>query len=389
MAETLAIEGGPPVITEPFPAWPIWDDREIKLVENVIRSGVWGIGAAAIEEFAQKFADFQHVKYAWPVANGTLAIELAIAALNIGPGDEVIVPDYTFMATAAAPMRLGVTPVLVDVDPNTFCIDPQLVEEAITETTRAIIPVHFGGLPCDMPAIIDIATRHNLYVIEDSAHAHGAILDNQYVGTFGQIGTFSLQASKTLNAGEGGVVVTNDQRLFEIMKSIQNTGRSGGIDDYHHYLCGSNLRIGALQAALLLGQMDRLEQQTDTRDRNGQVLDTLLDDIEGVRIQIRSPNVQRQGHYLYTFILEADVPRDAFRDALGKEGVPVETEYPAVHTLEFITKCDLGNGSFPVSDELAERSIWLEQRSMLGSEQQVGLIAEAVKKILNNQSALR
>ena len=371
MAEKLAIHGGTPVIEKQYATWPIWDETDVEKVAEVVRSGVWGIDAAAIDEFAERFAAFQHVKHAWPVANGTLAIQLALMALHVGCGDEVIVPDYTFMATAAAPMHLGAKPVLVDVDRDTFCLDPALTEAAVTDKTRAIIPVHLGGHPCDMAAIMDIATKYDLHVIEDSAHAHGAIPNDQYVGTFGDIGTFSFQSSKTLPAGEGGIIVTECERLYKTMKSLLNTGRAGMSADYDHYLCGTNYRIGGLQAGLLLGQLDRLEEQADRRDRNAQVLNGPLAEIDGVRPQARAAGVQRNGHYLYIFVLEEDVPRDRFREALGAEGVPVESEYPAIHALQFIQARGLGTGSFPASDEVAARSVWLCHHGLLGSEDDI------------------
>ena len=215
----LAINGGAPTIKKAFPAWPVWDETELQSVKSAVEGGVWGIHGPKLVEFAEKFAAFQHVKYALPVANGSVAIEIVLEALGIGAGDEVIVPDYTFMATAVAPIRLGAKLVLVDVDPDTFCIDPQCIQEAITDKTKAIIPVHLGGHPCDMESIMILAEKYVLHVIEDCAHAHGAIWDGSYVGSFGDAGTFSLQSSKTLCCGEGGAIVTNSERLFGICRS--------------------------------------------------------------------------------------------------------------------------------------------------------------------------
>ena len=325
--------------------------------------------------------------HALPVANGTLAIDLALEALDLRCGDEVIVPDYAFMATAVAPIRRGLKPVLVDVEPQTFNIDPNLISQAITNKTKAIIPVHFGGHPCDMPRIMQIAEQYGLAVIEDCAH--GAILGGQYVGSFGSVGTFSFQSSKTLCCGEGGAVVTMSQEIHNRLWSLHNAGRHGSGDDYNHYRCGTNYRLSNLQAGLLLAQLGRLEDLCNQRDRRGKMLTNLLTEIEGVRPQAGHPDMQRHGYYLYTFVLEEDVPRDEFTRALSAEGVPVQLEYPALHMLECLKKKGLTAGSFPVSQQLAQRSVWLLHHALLGDEKQTTLIADAIRKVLDHKDDLQ
>lgn len=384
----LAINGGDKTIKKDIQKWPIWDETEIRYVTEVIKSGVWGVGGEKIREFAKKFANFQHVKYALPVANGSIALELALEALKIGTGDEVIVPDYTFMATASAVIRRGAKPVIVDIDYDTFCIDPELIENSITDKTRAIIPVHFGGHPCDMNTIMNIAEKYGLFVIEDCAHAHGAIWEGKYVGSFGDIGTFSLQSSKTLNCGEGGVLVTNSEKLMTLCKSIHNAGRFLGESDYNHYIPGTNYRITELQAGLLLAQMTRVEDQCNIRDRNGKLLTELLGKIEGIKPQIRAEGLGRHGYYLFTFILENEIPRDKFKEALRAEGVPVQLEYPAIHNLECVRKKNLHRGDYHVSEKVAKRSIWLYHHALLGGEEDIFLISEAVKKVIVNKNEL-
>lgn len=388
MTKKLAIDGGEPAVKEAFPSWPVWDEAEILALKEVVKSGIWGVEGTKIPEFSKKYSEFQHVKFVLPVANGTVAIETALEALNIGDGDEVIVPDYTFMATAASPIRQGARTVLVDVDERTFCIDPELIEDAITDKTRAIIPVHFGGHPADMQKIMNIAYKYGLYVIEDCSHAHGAIWEGKYVGTFGDIGTFSLQASKTLNCGEGGVIVTNSDKYLNICRAIHNAGRAVGEPAYNHYISGTNYRMTELQAGILLAQMSRLEAQCNKRDQNGKMLTERLLEIEGVVPQFRDPRMGRHGYYLFTFILEADIPREIFKRAIKAEGVPIQLEYPAVHTLECIKKKDMDGGNFPVSTKLADRSIWLYHEALLGDENQVAQIAEAIKKVFENKDSL-
>lgn len=384
----LAINGGDPVIQKSFPEWPVWDENDIHAVQEVIKGGVWGIGGTKIDQFSKEFAEYHQVGYALPVANGSVAIELVLEALGIGEGDEVIVPDITFMATAAAPIRRGADMVLVDINPDTFCINPFLIEDAVTDKTKAIIPVHLGGHPCEMDTIMSIANKYGLSVIEDCSHAHGAIWNGKYVGSFGDCGTFSLQASKTLNCGEGGVIVTNDERLIDMCRSIHNAGRAAGPLDYHHYRCGTNYRMTNIQAGLLLSQMRKFDEQCKKRDYNGKILTDLLDQIDGVKPQLRDPKMERHGYYLFIFILEADIPKEKFKKALEAEGVPVQLEYPGIHILEFIRKKKSVKGEFPVSERLYNRSVWLYHHPLLSDEDTVSQIAEAIKKIIDNKNEL-
>ena len=388
MCARLAVNGGVPVIKKQFPSWPVFDDTDVRAVEEVVKSGIWGVGGTRIGKFTEEYGKFQHVDHVLPVGNGTIAIDLALEALGIDEGDEVIVPDYTFMATAVAPVRRRANPVLVDVDPGTFCIDPDLIENAITGKTKAIIPVHFGGHPCDMTKIMKLAEKYGLFVIEDCAHAHGAVLGGKYAGAIGTIGTFSLQSSKTLSCGEGGLVVTNHEWLYTKCRSIHNAGRAAGEHDYNHYIPGTNYRITELQAGLLLVQLGRLEEQCINRDKNGKLLTQLLAGIDGVKPQARDPKMERHGHYLFTFILEADIDREVFKKAVMAEGVPLQREYPAVHTLACIRKRGFGNGEFPVSDTLASKSVWMYHHALLGDQEGVSLIAEAIKKVLANKNEL-
>src|SRR6185295_13016886 len=197
----LAILGGTKTRTEPYPQWPLWDQRDIDAVTEVIKSGRWGgytYPGPKTAELAKKFAEMQGGGYAVAMANGTITMEVALRAADIGWGDEVIVPAYTFQATAGAAMVAGAIPVIVDIDPETYCIDPKAIEAAITPKTKAIIVVHLAAQMADMDAIMDLAERHNLIVIEDSAHAHGARWRGRGAGTIGHFGSFSLQSSKIL-----------------------------------------------------------------------------------------------------------------------------------------------------------------------------------------------
>src|SRR5215216_1880585 len=212
----LAILGGPKTRTEPYPQWPVWDQRDIDAVTEVIKSGRWGgypYPGPRTAELATKFAEMQGGGYAVPMANGTVTMEVALRAAGIGWGDEVLVPAYTFQATAAAPMAAGAIPVIVDVDPETYCMDVKAAEAAITARTKAIIPVHLGAEMADMDAIMALAEKYNLIVIEDCAHAHGARWNGRGAGTMGHFGSFSLQSSKIMTAGEGGLRICHDEEM--------------------------------------------------------------------------------------------------------------------------------------------------------------------------------
>jgi dTDP-4-amino-4,6-dideoxygalactose transaminase len=227
MAE-LALLGGKPVRTEPYPAWPIYDERDIAAVTAVIQSGRWGgypYPGPQTAELCRRFAELQGGGYAVAMVNGTVTMEVALRAAGIGWGDEVIVPAYTFSATAAAPIASGAIPVIVDVDPETYCMDPKAVEAAITSRTKAIIPVHLAAEMADMDAIMDIAERHNLIVIEDCAHAHGAKWRGKGAGTIGHFGSFSLQSSKTLTSGEGGILLCRTEEMAYRVTSLIDCGR--------------------------------------------------------------------------------------------------------------------------------------------------------------------
>src|SRR5882757_632332 len=221
----LALLGGEPVLTRALAAWPVFDDAEREGLTRVLESGIWGGYSPAVKTFESAFAEAHDCRYGISLANGTLSLEAALLACDIGPGDEVIVPPITFAATATAVVRLGAVPVFSDIEGTSFNLDPLLLEEAITPRTRAIIPVHFAGHPANMDELLRISQQHGLIVIEDCAHAHGAAWRGRKVGSFGAFGSFSFQQSKNMTAGEGGILVTNNANLAEKAWSIGNQGR--------------------------------------------------------------------------------------------------------------------------------------------------------------------
>src|SRR6266853_4180436 len=298
----LALFGGRKTKGKPFPAWPIYDDKERRVLMEVLESRVWWrTPGTKTLEFERAFAAFHGARHGVAVTNGTAAIEVVMAALNIGPGDEVIVPDFTFIATASAVLFAGALPVMVDVRPDTYCIDPDLVEAAITPRTKAIIAVHMGGHPADLDRLKKITDRKKLALIEDSSHAHASEWKGKRIGTFGVAGTFSFQSSKLMTAGEGGIIISNDEKFERQAHSVHDCGRMPGEWFYSHFIYGSNYRLSEWQGAVLQAQLGRLDEQTKVRHRNARLLDRLIGTIPGITPQKFDERCTRNGQYAYIF----------------------------------------------------------------------------------------
>ena len=317
----LAISGGEPIRTKGWRTWPIKGEREEELLLQALRSGDWAAGNRPMEEeFCQKFAAFSRANHCVCLMNGTVTLQLALEALDIGAGDEVIVPGYTWQATAAACLDVNAIPIIVDVDPETYCIDPVLVEAAITPRARAIIPVHLYGSMADMDRIMEIARRHDLKVVEDCAQTHGSRWREMGAGVIGDIGSFSMQHSKVITSGEGGVCLTNDDNLYDRLCALRHCGRprQGEVSPIQ----SGNYRMTEFQAAVLLAQLERLEDQTNRRDENAIYLNSRLSEIPGIKPMLRRPQVTRQAYFSFVFRYDPDVwgaPRRAFLQALAAE----------------------------------------------------------------------
>jgi dTDP-4-amino-4,6-dideoxygalactose transaminase len=400
MAEALAIDGGTPLRTKPFPSWPIFGEKEEQALIRVLHSGKWGrLDGDEVARFERRFADYHQAKHAIAVVNGTVSLRIALLAAGIQAGDEVIVPPYTFLATATAVVECNATPVFADIELETFNLDPRAVEAAITSRTRAIIPVHLGGLPANMDALMEIARRHNLTLIEDAAHAHGAEYRGQRVGAIGHLGSFSFQSTKNLTSGEGGVILTNDDDLAERCRSIHNCGRISGGAWYEHHVISGNYRLGEFQAAILNAQFDRFDAQAETRERNGKRLAERLSQLEGVHPQQRGADCTRHGYHLFNFRLDEHVlgvSRKVFLDALAAEGVPCCAGYvlPLYRQPLFADRAfgpyrgnpgrqiDYRKTRCPHCETIcSSQGAWLEQRLLLGSREDTDDIARAFEKV--------
>lgn len=384
-------------------SWPVFDDSDVNAVTEVARSGAWGNPdcSGLVEKFEKEFADYCGARYAVTCANGSVSLRLALIASGVRPGDEVIVPPYTFIATASVVIECNCVPVFVDIHPDTYNIDPDRIAEAITPRTKAIIPVHFAGLSCDMDRIMAIAEKHNLIVIEDAAHAHGGIYKGRKLGTIGHAGSFSFQSSKNLNSGEGGIVVTNDEKLYDRINSLRNVGRVKGGMWYEHHVLGCNYRITQFQAALLSSQLKRLESQTAVRDANGRYLNELLRDVKGVTPLALSGDAERHSFHLYMFRYDASafngMPKRDFVARLIDEGVPSSAGYPyplykqtVFQEKNFMCyaipeEVDYTTVSCPVAEKACStEAVWILQHAMLGTKDDMEAIARAIVKIQQN-----
>lgn len=403
----LALLGGTPVRTRPFPAWPVFGHAEEERLLRTLRSGLWGkLDGPEVAEFENRFAAMHGCKHGIGVVNGTVSLRIALLAAGIRAEDEVIVPPYTFFSTASAVIEANGVPVFADIDLNTFNLDPAAVETAVTERTRAIIPVHFAGQCADMDAIMAIARKRGLVVIEDAAHAHAATYKNRPAGSLGHMASFSFQSSKNLTAGEGGIITTNDEALAEACRSLHNCGRVTGGIWYEHHVVSGNYRLGEFQGAILNCQLDRLEEQTRTRDANGRYLASKLGALPGLFPQARSADCTRHSYHLFMLRMDAaafGAPRAAVLAALAAEGVECSPGYgfslpdqPMFRNKAFgpylagaLARLDYRRARCPISDLICrEQCIWLGQELMLGPRADMDDISRAFEKIYEHRAAL-
>ncbi|MGQ9650367.1 MAG: DegT/DnrJ/EryC1/StrS family aminotransferase [Phycisphaerae bacterium] len=406
MVAQLAIHGGTPVRTKPFPTWPVYGEPEEQAILRALRSGKWGkLDGVEVAAFERDFARYQGAQYGIAVVNGTVAIQVALMAAGIKAGDEVIVPPYTFLATATAVVTSNATPVFADIELDTFNVDPKSIEALITPRTKAIIPVHFAGLPADMDAIMALARRHNLVVIEDAAHAHGAGYKGRGAGSIGHMGTFSFQSSKNLTAGEGGFITTNDPALAEACREIHNCGRREGHAWYEHFVIAANFRLSEIQGALLNAQLQRLEEQAQRRWENGKYLTEQLGQIPGIKPQKIVPECTRHAFHLYCFRIDAQelgAPRQAVLKALAAEGIPNFGGYPlplykqrlfldrAFGPFDGCRGIDYGKIGCPNCEKICyEQGGWLEHRMLLGTREDMDDIVAAFRKVYENRGRLQ
>jgi dTDP-4-amino-4,6-dideoxygalactose transaminase len=404
--EKPAILGGKPVHTGRFLSWPVADRNDEDAVSEVARSRKWfrssGKKVAAFEE---AWAKITGAKYCLATSSGTAALFTSLNALEIGPGDEVLVPPYTFVATINVVLLQYALPVFVDTDPETCQMDARRIEAAITPRTTAIMPVHYGGNPADLDAVLDIAAKRKLHVIEDACQAHLAAWRGRNVGNWGKTGCFSFQESKNLNCGDGGALITNDEALMSRSYSFHNQGRrwkGAGSEEFSYASAACNLRMTEFQAAILLSQMTRLEEQSRVREKNAEYLDSLLREIPGVKPQRSYSGCTRHNHHTYVFRYDreqfAGMPKPMLLKALNAEGIPGRGGYTPLNTVPFIRKVLDGpayrklfskerlaqwneRNQCPGNEQLCREAVVFSHQCLLGPRTDMEQIAAAVRKV--------
>jgi dTDP-4-amino-4,6-dideoxygalactose transaminase len=410
----LAIAGGKPLRKKRFDPWPIYTEKEKRVLQDVLTHHNWGgqpFPGKYADAFGKKFAALHTAKYGQCVNTGTVAIQAALKAIDIRPGDEVIVPAYTWEGTVGPVLLMNAVPVFVDVDPETYCLDARLVEQAITPKTRALLPVHLGMRFTDLDVLIPLAAQHNIKVIEDCAHAHGGMWRGKGAGSIGDVGAFSFQSSKLITSGEGGAVITNNLEYFERVQSYINAGRRSVTDKFHHRIIGFNYRLGEFQAAVLSAQLERLLSQAKNREKNMKRFESRLGDTCGIGLLKPEPRITRLAPYGYVlkyFAAQAkDVPRAAFVAALQQEGIPCDglfyepvyrsslfpldpTDFPAL-SWGHPKPLDLRNMyRCPVAERAAyHEAVWFPHHLFLGEKEKVDSVADAIFKVLENIEELR
>jgi len=411
-AGKLAIKGGKAVRTKPFQKWPIWDRSAEKDVVAILRSGKWYRGAGdTVTKFEKAYAELLGAKRCVCTMNGTNALLTAMHVLDIGVGDEVIVSPYTFIATYNVVIGSSALPVFADTDRETFQINPDKIEERITERTRAIMPVHILGIPANMDKIMAIAKKHNLVVIEDACQGWMAEWRGKKLGTVGDLGCFSFQNSKHLPIGEGGAVIGNDDELMDRVWSFHNCGRPfQSVKKTSNYpIIGTNRRMTEYQAAIGLSQIKRLESDTQKRNENAEYLTSKLKDIPGIATVKLYDGVTRCSYHLYPFRYKKEyfngAPRQKFLSALSAEGIPCSGGYGPQYRDELIEvalqsknftrsfpKARLDQYrrelNYPDNDQLCQEAVWLSQSLLLGNKRDMNDIVNAIAKVAANKDQL-
>lgn len=397
---TLAILGGEPVRRKPFPPWPQFDAADVERLLRTVHSRRWGgfpYPTPLAQDFCARFAEMQGARYALPAANGTVTLTAALIAAGVRFGDEVIVPAYTWDGTATAVLAMGAVPVFADVDPDTYCLSVESARAALTPRTRAVIPVHLAMRFTDMDALMQLARDHRLRVIEDCAHAHGGAWNGRGAGSIGDIGSFSLQESKLITSGEGGLLTTNSLEYYEALQTVINCGRASLTDRYRQRLLGLNYRMTDLQVALLFGQLDRLPELRERRAARAALLESLIAGLPAVRLLPAQPQISSPAMYCYVFQYrpgpDAPAPhRDLVAAAIEAEGVPCDGRfYEAVYRsdLFFATpdncpqlRAGYGSSRCPVAERAAyEEALWLFQFCFIGPEDDIRDVARAIEKV--------
>lgn len=402
----LALLGGEPLRRTPFHGWPVYGAREEQYLLDVLRCSTWTVGkrSGVIEEFERRFAEYHATSAAVACTNCTHALEVMLSVSGVQPGDEVIVPAYTFIATASAVARLGAIPVFADIEPDTYVMDIASVEAVISARTRAVVPVHFAGHFVDMERLRAVAEKHGLVVIEDAAQAHGAKWNGVFPGHHGVAAGFSFQYSKNMTAGEGGVIISRDGDFVErCWEHIWHGRKRGGLW-YEHFEATSNYRMTEWSAAILLAQLERLEEQNARRMANAMYLTELLDQDRFVFAPKVDPRTQVHPRHLFPMRINREVfgctRKKTIVLALAAEGIPAFDgyDYPVYRTPAFdrgtwglkgISKPSYRNLYLSVAEEACSDTLWFAHPVLLGTREDMEDLAGSIKKMGEHATELR
>jgi len=416
-SDKLALFGGIPIRDKKFPSWPVWDEQDETAVIPVLRSGVWS-RANVTTRAEQKFAKLMGSKYCLLTTNGTNALITSLRALGIEGGDEVITTPYTFVATVDAIFLNNALPVFVDIDPETWQMNADLIEKSLNKDTKALLPVHILGGMCDMDKIIAIAKKYDLKVIEDACEAHMAEWDGKKAGTIGDLGCFSLQNGKQMTCGEGGAILGNDERIMDLCYSFHNFGRIRGRfmpqDKGASPILGTKARITEFQASILMTQMDSIESETLRRQVNSNYLNSKLPEIPGIIPRKDYSHTNRVSCYFYGFRFkekEFGISREMFIKALKAEGIPADDglgviEKNSIHQ-EGLVESVISSRTFkklyskkrldayrsslhlPESEQLVKETVGFKHYNLLGPTSDMDDIYKAILKVYENRDKLR
>jgi dTDP-4-amino-4,6-dideoxygalactose transaminase len=411
----LAVLGGEPLRNKPFTSWPQSTGKIEELLIETAKSGKWcrlDGGAKYVSAFEKEFARLLGSRFCLATGSGTQSLHTALYAVGVEAGDEVLVSPLTYIASPQAIFLCNALPVFVDVDIDTFQIDPGKMEPLINENTKAVEPVHIAGLPAQMDQIMGIARKHNLRVVEDACQAALAQLNHKSAGTYGDLGCYSFQSSKVIPCGEGGAIVGDDENLIDVCYAFHNIGlpRRDKVSSVKDSIMGPKYRMNEWEGAVLMAQIDTFEEQVNLRNENAAYLSKRLDEIPGITPQRLSKGVTRGTYYLYGFRYQKElfneVPKSKFLKALRAEGIPNTAMYfDRLNTQNFVEHT-LNSKAFriiysknrlqryreqnqcPVNDKLSEQGVWLTQQMLLGTRKDMDDIADAILKIQKNKDDL-
>jgi len=395
----LAVFGGEPVIKKEFPVWPVTGETDRRLLSEVVESKEW-ISGKKRNEFEHIFAEDCGVKHCFAVANGTVSLELILRGFEIGRGDEVILPPYTFIATLSSIVFAGATPVFADIDEGTYNISPAAVEEKITARTKAIVAVAIGGCPPDLDALTVIAKKHGIKLIVDAAQGVGAVWNGKSICAYGDAASVSCQNTKNLTCGEGGIITTDDDMLARKISLMLSGGETDGV----YTTVAQDHGITEFQAALLLSQYTKMDGEMKIREQNADYLIAKMTEVDFASPAVYDKRITRHAWHLFIIRLNSEklagkgITREQFIKALNAEGIPIGCGYMPLYSFDCVkaayTEQLIGGtidiSPMPVCEKAArEEGTWLTQNMLLGSRADMDHIVDAMKKVWNEAESLK